>query len=227
MGQSASKTKSKSNPLPRITATFPGDPDHGQVVMQSTAVPSKVARPRLVTKRLRCYLDVAIDGKPIGSIIIHLRPDIQPRTCENFRALCTGEHGFSYQHCKFHRIVPGFVLQSGDVELKTKPKEGRGGHSIYGRSFADENLHKLSHDQYGVISMANSGPHTNNSQFMIVVDPSGTDWLDGKHTVFGKVSKQSFPVLEAIEHCAEVFERGGKQRARIVSTCQITECGVL
>ncbi|CAN8068732.1 unnamed protein product [Agarophyton chilense] len=227
MGQSVSKTKPKSNPRPRVTATFPGDPDHGQVVVQTTAVPTKVARPRLLHKRMKCYLDVSIDASPAGRIIINLRPDIQPRTCENFRALCTGEHDLSYQFCKFHRIVPGFVLQSGDVELKTKSKEGRGGRSIYGRSFADENLHKLCHDQYGVVSMANSGPHTNNSQFMIVVDPKGTDWLDGKHTVFGQVAKDSFPVLNAIEECAQVFNRDDKQRARIVKTCQITDCGQL
>lgn len=101
---------------------------------------------------------------------------MNPRTSENFRALCTGEHGWSYKDCKFHRIIPGFILQSGDVELKTQKKEGRGGVSIYGRSFADENMDKLSHDRYGVVSMANAGPHTNNSQFMITVDPEGTDW---------------------------------------------------
>lgn len=136
----------------------------------------KVPKQRLLRKRIRCYIDIAIDGDPAGRIVFELRADLKPRTCENFRALCTGERELSYKDCQFHRIVPGFVLQTGDVELKGQKKEGRGGHSIYGRTFADENLQKLSHDGYGVVSMANSGPHTNNSQFMIVVDPKGADW---------------------------------------------------
>lgn len=147
-----------------------------EVVVDSNEKEIKVPKPRVFGKHTRCFLDIAIDGKPIGRIIIKLRPDVNPRTCENFRALCTGEHGYSYKDCKFHRIVPGFVLQTGDVELKTKRKEGRGGMSIYGRSFADENLDDLSHDQYGVVSMANSGPHTNNSQFMVIIDREGTTW---------------------------------------------------
>lgn len=121
-------------------------------------------------------MDIAIDDAPAGRLVFDLRSDVKPRTVENFRSLCAGDRGFSYKGCKFHKIVPGFVLQAGDVELKGQKKEGKGGISIYGRSFADENLHKLSHDAYGVLSMANAGPHTNNSQFIITVDPEGTDW---------------------------------------------------
>lgn len=207
-------------------------------------------------------MDIAIDGEPAGRIVIELRPDVNPRTSENFRALCTGERDISYKGCKFTRIVPGFILQTGDVELKQQKKEGKGGISIYGRSFADENLEKLSHDRYGVVSMANAGPHTNNSQFMIIIDQKGTDWrtylnttnitemhifffaniallvtlfpllihhsaVDGKHTVFGAVTEDSFKTLEAIEACAEVFDRDDQRRARIVRTCTITDCGQL
>lgn len=126
-------------------------------------------------KHDRCFLDVSIDGQHTGRIVIELRPDVMPRTCENFRSMCTGQHGWTYKGCKFHRILPNFVVQSGDVELKGDKKEGTGGISIYGRTFADENLNALQHI-HGAVSMANRGPHTNNSQFMIVVDPDGTDW---------------------------------------------------
>jgi len=152
-------------------------------------------KPRLLRKRLRCYMDISIDGQAAGRIIFELRPDVNPRTCENFRALCTGEQDMSYKGCKFHRIVPGFVLQSGDVELKAQPKEGNGGHSIYGRSFADEDLKKLSHSDFGVVSMANSGPHTNNSQFMIVVDPKGADWCKFRICFLSSFCVSSRPIL--------------------------------
>lgn len=144
--------------------------------MDKVSQPVSVPKTGIFRKRARCFLDISIDGEAIGRIIIELRTDVNPRTCENFRLLCKGERELSYKGCKFHRIVPGFILQGGDVELKGQRKEGKGGRSIYGRSFADENLDQLSHDQYGVVSMANSGPHTNNSQFMIVVDEEGTDW---------------------------------------------------
>lgn len=172
-------------------------------------------------------MDIEIDGESAGRIIFELRPDVAPRACENFRALCSDHEELSYQGCKFHKIVPEFILQTGDVELKGQKKEGTGGLSIYGRSFADESLDQLSHAEYGVVSMANSGPHTNNSQFMIVIDRKGADWLDGKHTIIGKVSSDSFDALERIEACAEVFERDEKKRARIIKTCIISGCGQL
>lgn len=147
-----------------------------EVIVEDSAGKPKAPKQRLLKKRIRCYMDIAVDGDSAGRLVFELRADMKPRTCENFRSLCTGEHGISYKDCKFHKIVPGFVLQTGDVELKGQKKEGKGGRSIYGRSFADEKLDKLSHDGYGVLSMANAGPHTNNSQFMIVIDPKGTDW---------------------------------------------------
>lgn len=226
MGHSSSKPKQKANSAPRVTATFPGDPDHGTVVVENPANAPKTSK-RHRKKRIKCFMDIAIEGQPIGRIIFELRNDVKPRTCENFRSLCVGDLDYSYKGCKFHRIAPGFVLQTGDVELKGQPKEGKGGVSIYGRSFADEKLDRLCHDAYGVVSMANSGPHTNNSQFMILIDPKGADWLDGKHSVFGKISKESFTVLEEIEKCAEVFDRDDKQRARVIKTCIITDCGEL
>ncbi|XP_053990593.1 uncharacterized protein LOC128882843 [Hylaeus volcanicus] len=114
----------------------------------------------------------------VGNITIELYWDHAPKTCNNFFTLC--KEGY-YDGCLFHRIVRNFVIQTGDPS-----GTGKGGASIYGLTFEDEIHPDLHHVGAGVVSMANSGPNTNGSQFFVTLAPC--PHLDGLHTIFGRVS---------------------------------------
>lgn len=122
----------------------------------------------------KVILPRAIIKTNYGNIVLELFIERTPRTVENFIKLA--EKGF-YNGVIFHRVIPDFMIQGGDPT-----GTGRGGP---GYKFADEFHPGLRHDKQGILSMANSGPNTNGSQFFITVKP--TPWLDNRHTVFGQV----------------------------------------
>merc|ERR1739842_46089 len=119
-----------------------------------------------------------------------------------------------YKDSTFHRIIPNFMIQGGDFTMGN----GRGGESIYGSKFEDENF-KIKHEKPGYISMANAGPDTNGSQFFITTVK--TSWLDGKHVVFGKVADQeSFNIVKQIEAM-------GSSSGKVSKEVKITKRGEL
>lgn len=169
--------------------------------------------------RPHVFFDVSIGGQPAGRMVFELYSDVVPKTAENFRCLCTGEKGtgrsgkpLHYKGCVFHRIIPNFMIQGGDFTRGN----GTGGESIYGEKFQDENF-KEKHTGPGVLSMANAGPNTNGSQFFITTVK--TEWLDGKHVVFGKLI-EGMDVLKKLESQGS---QSGSTRAK----CIISDCGQL
>jgi peptidyl-prolyl cis-trans isomerase-like 1 len=120
--------------------------------------------------------EVALDTT-VGLVTVELYNDHAPKTCKNFATLAQRNY---FNGLVFHRVIPNFMIQSGDPT-----GTGRGGESIYGEKFEDEISPALKHTGAGILSMANSGPNTNGSQFFITLAP--TPWLDGKHTIFGRV----------------------------------------
>lgn len=130
-------------------------------------------------------MKVATFNTSKGTIRIQLHDEKTPKTCANFEKLA-GE-GF-YNGLKFHRVIEDFMIQGGCPQ-----GTGTGGP---GYQFEDEFHPDLKHDGPGVLSMANSGPNTNGSQFFIT--HVATPWLDGKHSIFGKVL-QGQDVVDAIQ----------------------------
>ena len=166
----------------------------------------------------KAFLSISYGDTPLGTLRLTLRPDIVPRTVENFVHFLTAPRG--YRNSTFHRIIPKFMAQAGDFINH----DGTGSASIYGRSFADENFH-LSHSQRGVLSMANSGKDTNGCQFFITFGP--TAHLDGKHVVFGYVDwredGKSADVLDKLERVRTDRRNGDRPLERV----QIVDCGIL
>ena len=190
-----------------------GDEENQEASSNKAAATSEASEGEPPTKKRakpRCYLEISIGTEHCGRVVIELNQDLVPRTAENFRALCTGEKGMGYKGCPFHRIIPQFMCQGGDFTNQN----GTGGRSIYGNKFDDENF-SLKHTGRGTVSMANSGPNTNGSQFFICL--AKTDWLDGKHVVFGRVVEG----MEVLGKMEAMGTQSGKTSRQVV----ITDCG--
>ncbi|KXN73885.1 hypothetical protein CONCODRAFT_77142 [Conidiobolus coronatus NRRL 28638] len=163
------------------------------------------------------FFDISIGGQAQGRMKMELFADKVPKTAENFRQLCTGEYKVNgkpqgYKNCTFHRVIKDFMVQGGDFING----DGTGSMSIYsGNKFADENF-LLKHTGAGLLSMANSGKDTNGCQFFITC--AKTDFLDGKHVVFGKLI-DGLLILRKIENVMT----GPNNRPKLPVV--ITECG--
>lgn len=177
----------------------------------------------------RCFMDLSVEGVMVGRVIFELFSDYVPKTAENFRALCTGSAGVNttgqplwYKGSPLHRIIAGFMVQGGDFTTRN----GKGGESIYGGTFDDENLSREI-DAEGLLVMANRGKNTNGSQWFVSLRPC--PHLAGKHVVMGRVVK-GYDIIEGlsklptdekdrptqlvtISHCGEL-ERKGACRAQ-------------
>jgi cyclophilin family peptidyl-prolyl cis-trans isomerase len=154
-------------------------------------------------------MDIGINNKSIGKVIIKLYSKITPKTCNNFRELCKSY----YSGAPFHRIIKNFMIQGGDFTNE----DGTGGKSIYGEKFNDENF-IIKHDKPYLLSMANSGKNTNGSQFFITT--TETPHLNGKHVVFGEVIK-GFNVIDDL-NVVDV-DRSDRPNDDI----RILKCGIL
>ncbi|XP_075412112.1 NK-tumor recognition protein isoform X2 [Tenrec ecaudatus] len=171
--------------------------------------------------RPQCHFDIEINREPVGRIMFQLFSDICPKTCKNFLCLCSGEKGLGkttgkklcYKGSTFHRVVKNFMIQGGDFS----EGNGKGGESIYGGYFKDENF-ILKHDRAFLLSMANRGKHTNGSQFFITTKPA--PHLDGVHVVFGLVIS-GFEVIEQIENLKT------DAASRPYADVRVIDCGVI
>ena len=186
-----------------------------------------------MTELPRVFLDISIADipkdrrlppgplKPLGRLVFELRPDVVPKTAENFRRLCDAPKGQGYKDTEIFRVIHQMMCQGGDWVNH----DGSGNKTIYATDedpvgeFEDENF-TLKHDRPGTISMANHGPNTNGSQFFISLVK--TMWLDGRYVVFGGVVED-----EHTEQILKTIDDAGTKSGGPTKKIWITDCGQL
>ncbi|KFQ29420.1 Peptidyl-prolyl cis-trans isomerase-like 6, partial [Mesitornis unicolor] len=169
------------------------------------------------SQHLFVYLEIAIEDQPVGRLLFELFSEACPRTCENFRTLCTGGakslcdgRELTYKNSLFHRLVKNGWIQGGDIITG----KGDRGESIYGPTFEAAHF-AIRHKGRGVLGMANKGRHSNGSQFYITLQPA--PYLDKKYVAFGQLIEgtEVLQRLEAVPTCNE----------RPTVACKIIGCG--
>ncbi|XP_035196800.1 RING-type E3 ubiquitin-protein ligase PPIL2 [Oxyura jamaicensis] len=186
-----------------VSASFTSTAMVPETTHEAAAIDEDVVRYKYVKKK--GYVRLHTNK---GDLNLELHCDMTPRTCENFIKLCKKNY---YDGTIFHRSIRNFVIQGGDPT-----GTGTGGESYWGKPFKDEFKPNLSHTGRGVLSMANSGPNTNKSQFFITFRSCA--YLDKKHTVFGRVVG-GFETLTAMENVeSDPKTDRPKEEIRIQST---------
>ncbi|KAF9520906.1 hypothetical protein BS47DRAFT_414613 [Hydnum rufescens UP504] len=200
--------------------------------MATSAGPGAASSVTSPSERPVCFLDISIGGEPVGRLRISLFRDELPFTCDNFIALCTGEMGVGktfkmklhYKGASFHRVIKGFVCQSGDFTCQSGDYSdftGKGGESIYGLRFKDETTDSL-FTRRGLVAVANNGADDCGSQFFITFNPASH--LNGRAVAFGElIDREGFEILKLIE------DQPTKPRTSYVplNPIVITDCGIL
>lgn len=203
----------------------------------STRPDGEASQPQKIKEnRPKVWLEISLQKRVLGKITLELFGDVVPKTVENFRCLCTGERGVSavsgkalhYKGSRFHRIIPGKVIQGGDFQNGN----GTGGDSIYNQdddgTFPCENF-KVKHDRPGLISMAHKRGEADKNCSQFFFTSKAEPKLDGKHVVFGRViegislvsklesvgTRHGEPLFEAvISDCGELDSEAMKLRKR-------------
>ena len=172
------------------------------------------------------FFDITAGELPLQRVFIELFKDTVPKLTENFRSLCTGERGYArnMEHtddhrsplflkgCPFHRIIPGFIVQGGDIIHL----DGRGNESSFGYELPDETFEgKAGKNLAGTVAMANKGPNRNGSQFFFNLTDS--PHLDGKNVVIGQVIEGWATI--------EFLSNRGSRCGTPTTACWIAECG--
>lgn len=151
-----------------------------------------------------------------GAIELELYSELAPNTVQNFVTLAESDF---YNNVKFHRVIKGFMIQAGDPLTKDDSMTEMWGTGGPGYTFEDE-IHEQNHNVAGTISMANAGPNTNGSQFFI--NTADNNFLDTKHTVFGKVVS-GMDTVTAIENVATNPQNDRPLEPVVITSIEIVE----